>query len=35
MTQELVVATTLPTIDEIKEAQQLVYAVMPPTPQYS
>jgi threonine dehydratase len=23
----------LPTIDEIKEAQQLVYAVMPPTPQ--
>jgi threonine dehydratase len=34
MTQEFVVATTLPTIDEIKEAQQLVYAVMPPTPQY-
>ena len=23
----------LPTIDEIKDAQQLVYAVMPPTPQ--
>jgi threonine dehydratase len=26
-------ATSLPTIDEIKAAQQLVYAVMPPTPQ--
>jgi threonine dehydratase len=34
MTRDLLVATTLPTIDEIKEAQQLVYAVMPPTPQY-
>ncbi len=29
------VATTLPTIDEIKEAQQLVYQIMPPTPQYA
>ena len=28
-----VVATPLPTIDEIKDAQELVYAVMPPTPQ--
>src|SRR5580698_10923779 len=26
-------ATSLPTIDEIKAAQQLVYEVMPPTPQ--
>ena len=34
MTNEVLVATALPTIDEIKEAQQLVYAVMPPTPQF-
>jgi len=27
--------TSLPTIDEIKDAQQLVYAVMPPTPQFA
>lgn len=33
MTQESVVATSLPTIAEIKDAQQLVYAVMPATPQ--
>ena len=35
MTPESVVATPLPTIDEIKDAQQLVYAVMLPTPQIS
>jgi threonine dehydratase len=35
MTKEFMVATTLPTIDEIKEAQRLVYEVMPPTPQYA
>jgi threonine dehydratase len=34
MTKDLLVATTLPTIDEIKEAQQVVNAVVPPTPQY-
>jgi threonine dehydratase len=34
MTQEALTTTPLPTIDEIKEAQKLVYAVMPPTPQY-
>src|ERR1700749_3019272 len=34
MTNEVFVATALPTIDEIKDAQQLVYAVMPPTPQF-
>src|SRR5579864_9719792 len=33
MTTESSVATSLPTIDEIKEAQDFVYAVMPPTPQ--
>jgi threonine dehydratase len=33
MTTESAVAVPLPTIDEIKEAQDLVYAVMPPTPQ--
>jgi threonine dehydratase len=33
MTSESLVATPLPTIEEIKDAQQLVYAVMPPTPQ--
>jgi threonine dehydratase len=33
MTTESAVAAPLPTIDEIKEAQDLVYAVMPPTPQ--
>jgi threonine dehydratase len=33
MSNESAVATSLPTIDEIKDAQQLVYAVMPPTPQ--
>jgi threonine dehydratase len=35
MTIESVIAPSLPTIDEIKEAQQLVYAVMQPTPQIS
>jgi threonine dehydratase len=34
MTNEVLAATALPTIDEIKEAQELVYAVMPPTPQF-
>jgi threonine dehydratase len=33
MIEESLVATSLPTIDEIKDAQQLVYALMPPTPQ--
>jgi threonine dehydratase len=33
MSNESLVATSLPTIDEIKGAQQLVYAVMSPTPQ--
>ncbi len=33
MTVESSIATPLPTIDEIKDAQDLVYAVMPPTPQ--
>jgi threonine dehydratase len=33
MTQELSAAAPLPTITEIKDAQQLVYAIMPPTPQ--
>ena len=33
MTPESVVAAPLPTIDEIRDAQQLVYAIMPPTPQ--
>jgi threonine dehydratase len=33
MTRESLLATPLPTIDEIKDAQELVYAVMPPTPQ--
>jgi threonine dehydratase len=33
MTTESTLATPLPTIDEIKDAQELVYAVMPPTPQ--
>jgi len=33
MTTEFSVATSLPTINEIKDAQELVYAVMPPTPQ--
>src|ERR1700730_12193032 len=34
MANELLAATALPTIDEIKDAQELVYAVMPPTPQF-
>jgi threonine dehydratase len=33
MTTQSSLATPLPTIDEIKDAQELVYAVMPPTPQ--
>jgi threonine dehydratase len=33
MIRESIVATPLPTIGEIKDAQNLVYAVMPPTPQ--
>jgi len=35
MTPESTVATPLPTIDQIKHAQDLVYAVMPPTPQFA
>jgi threonine dehydratase len=34
MANEVLAATTLPTIDEIKGAQEMVYAVMPPTPQF-
>lgn len=34
MTNELLLATDLPTIDEIKEAQELLYEVLAPTPQY-
>jgi threonine dehydratase len=34
MTRQVLAATGLPTIDEIKDAQQLVYEVMPPTPQF-
>jgi threonine dehydratase len=34
MTEETFVAATLPTIEEIQAAQQLVYAMMPPTPQF-
>ncbi len=34
MTTDTVQGALLPTIDEIKDAQQLVYAVMPPTPQF-
>jgi len=34
MTKQVLAATALPTIDEIKDAQQLVYEVMPPTPQF-
>ena len=34
MTAEILQETSLPTIDEIKQAQQLVYEVMPPTPQF-
>ena len=33
MTKPVLAATDLPTINEIKDAQQLVYAIMPPTPQ--
>jgi threonine dehydratase len=33
MTRKFIVATSLPTINDIKEAQQLVYALMPPAPQ--
>jgi threonine dehydratase len=34
MTKNVLDATPLPTIEEIEEAQRLVYAVMPPTPQF-
>src|ERR1700760_1201048 len=34
MTKQMLAATGLPTIDEIKDAQRLVYEVMPPTPQF-
>ena len=33
MTLESLIASSLPTIPEIEEAQQLVYALMPPTPE--
>jgi threonine dehydratase len=35
MTGEMLTTTTLPTIDEIQAAQELVYGVMQPTPQYA
>jgi threonine dehydratase len=35
MTTASLIATPLPTIDEIRQAQQLVYTVMPATPQIS
>src|SRR5580704_1127513 len=34
MTEETLVAAPLPTLEEIQAAQLLVYAVMPPTPQF-
>ena len=34
MHTDTVQGSVLPTIDEVKEAQRLVYAVMPPTPQF-
>jgi threonine dehydratase len=34
MTNELLVAMDLPTIEEIRDAQELVYAAVSPTPQY-
>jgi threonine dehydratase len=34
MSKEFLVATNLPTLDEIEEAQRLIYAVLSPTPQY-
>src|ERR1700722_15231414 len=34
MTKEVLAATDLPTIDEIKDARRLVYEVMPSTPQF-
>ena len=34
MSQELLASAALPSIHEIKEAQRLVYEVMPPTPQF-
>src|ERR1700744_1146825 len=34
MANEVLAATALPTIDEIKSAQELGYAVMPSTPQF-
>jgi threonine dehydratase len=35
MTKEMLTTTSLPTIDEIQAAQELVYGVMQPTPQYA
>jgi threonine dehydratase len=35
MTKEMLTTTSLPTIDEIQAAQELVYGVMEPTPQYA
>ena len=34
MTEQAFAATALPTIDEIKDAQRLVYEIIPPTPQF-
>jgi threonine dehydratase len=34
MTTEILQQTSLPTMDEIKQAQQLVYEIMPPTAQF-
>src|SRR5277367_6614095 len=34
MTAEILQETGLPTIDEIRDAQRLVYEIMPPTPQF-
>jgi threonine dehydratase len=35
MTKEMLTTASLPTIDEIQAAQELVYGVMQPTPQYA
>jgi threonine dehydratase len=34
MANDVLASTTLPSIDEIRDAQELVYALMPPTPQF-
>jgi len=35
MTQDMLTTTSLPTMDQIQAAQELVYGVMQPTPQYA